>query len=450
MVQVQSNDKTAEIKIESGGGQGTAKWIYANLWTADSRPIMCDRYELDQGTMELSSRRLVVGEWYYISVDHRYNPSYPGSFTLCIDDGSAPGDAIRIGGKVLNGTRSPWSGETVTLLDDDEQPIKSIATDKEGQFKFDFLAPGQNYFVRIEKWNDGLITGVLQTNAKNQVIKKTVRHADNIYGFVDLPTNCGFITLVDCDDLHLTIDAGKFGILGKIVHKNDRLNGVADMDVHLYSSPDNIVASTKTDPGGEFNFNNVPFNEKHMIKIGRPDPQIYAEMLVINDEGIAVRSATSRNMDKNGFFKFEELPPMAPSSVDLQASDDTEMQIETDFSDLSVGNTVTLNNVYFLSGQYTLLPTSYTAIDRLLAILRDNPKMHISITGHTDSQGSAKLNLKLSEQRAKSVYDHLVSQGIAGTRLGHKGYGGTKPVASNNTVSGRRANRRVDLKVVNN
>jgi outer membrane protein OmpA-like peptidoglycan-associated protein len=77
--------------------------------------------------------------------------------------------------------------------------------------------------------------------------------------------------------------------------------------------------------------------------------------------------------------------------------------------------------------------------------LNANPKMKVAIHGHTDSDGTDALNLKLSEDRAKAVRDHLVSQGVAASRLSHKGFGSTKSIAENITAEGRAKNRRTEF-----
>lgn len=109
---------------------------------------------------------------------------------------------------------------------------------------------------------------------------------------------------------------------------------------------------------------------------------------------------------------------------------------------LEVGQVVTLNNVFFQTGKYALLEVSIVELDKVVEMMKANPTMRIELGGHTDNVGNAAANQKLSEQRAKSVYDYLVKQGIASDRLSFKGYGDTQPVADNDTPEGRQQNRR--------
>jgi outer membrane protein OmpA-like peptidoglycan-associated protein len=80
--------------------------------------------------------------------------------------------------------------------------------------------------------------------------------------------------------------------------------------------------------------------------------------------------------------------------------------------------------------------------------LQENPTVRIQIEGHTDNVGTAADNLKLSENRAKSVVSFIVSKGIDPKRLTAKGFGATKPVAENTSEENRAANRRTELKII--
>jgi outer membrane protein OmpA-like peptidoglycan-associated protein len=74
--------------------------------------------------------------------------------------------------------------------------------------------------------------------------------------------------------------------------------------------------------------------------------------------------------------------------------------------------------------------------------------MHIEISGHTDNVGSLDYNKKLSENRAKTVYQYLIDHGIKATRLKYTGYAYTKPITDNSSEKGRALNRRTELKII--
>ncbi|HEX5111599.1 MAG TPA: OmpA family protein [Saprospiraceae bacterium] len=109
--------------------------------------------------------------------------------------------------------------------------------------------------------------------------------------------------------------------------------------------------------------------------------------------------------------------------------------------------TFAMKAVQFELGKATLKPESSTVLTQIAGILKKYPDYKISIEGHTDNTGSAEVNQKLSENRAKACYDFLASKGVPTSRMSYKGFGQTRPIADNGTYSGRTLNRRVEFNV---
>jgi outer membrane protein OmpA-like peptidoglycan-associated protein len=109
------------------------------------------------------------------------------------------------------------------------------------------------------------------------------------------------------------------------------------------------------------------------------------------------------------------------------------------------GVVVTLGDVLFESGQTQLLEEAMASLVEVVDLLQSEPDKNIRIEGHTDSTGDADTNLKISEQRANSVFEALVSLGVDRSRFTVAGMGEDFPIASNETEEGRRQNRRVDV-----
>ncbi len=120
-----------------------------------------------------------------------------------------------------------------------------------------------------------------------------------------------------------------------------------------------------------------------------------------------------------------------------------------------VNETFVIENVYYDFNKAELKIESYPALDEIVRMLNYYPAMMIEIGAHTDNIGSNDYNLKLSEARAKSVVDYLISKQIAPERLQSRGYGETVPIADNRTngrdnPEGRAKNRRTEFKVLKN
>jgi outer membrane protein OmpA-like peptidoglycan-associated protein len=111
------------------------------------------------------------------------------------------------------------------------------------------------------------------------------------------------------------------------------------------------------------------------------------------------------------------------------------------------GLIVNMSDVLFDFGQYTLKPGAKEKLAKISGIVLGHPGLNLQIEGYTDSVGTDEVNQKLSEQRAGTVRDYLVAQGLQSNAITAQGFGKSQPVATNNTASGRQQNRRVELVV---
>jgi outer membrane protein OmpA-like peptidoglycan-associated protein len=111
------------------------------------------------------------------------------------------------------------------------------------------------------------------------------------------------------------------------------------------------------------------------------------------------------------------------------------------------GLVVNLADVLFDTGKYTLKPNTKLSLARVAGILQAYPGLKVQVEGFTDSVGSDELNQKLSDNRASTTAEFLISQGVPAANVTSAGYGKADPVADNSTAAGRAQNRRVNLVV---
>lgn len=109
---------------------------------------------------------------------------------------------------------------------------------------------------------------------------------------------------------------------------------------------------------------------------------------------------------------------------------------------------IVLRGVNFDFDKNEIRPDSRPMLDAAIRILKENPNVRIAVEGHTDAVGSVEYNNALSRRRAEAVFQYVVNGGVAPERMEVVGYGKSRPVASNETPSGRAQNRRVELQVV--
>ncbi|MGA2824373.1 MAG: OmpA family protein [Bacteroidales bacterium] len=122
--------------------------------------------------------------------------------------------------------------------------------------------------------------------------------------------------------------------------------------------------------------------------------------------------------------------------------------LDLEIQQIELNKSYRINDIYFAFNSFDLTGESKAVLDLLIEFLEENPSIYIEIQGHTDNIGNDADNLKLSANRAKSVYNYLIVNNIAPKRLTYKGYGKTVPVASNDTEEGRAKNRRTVFVII--
>ncbi|MCW5912846.1 MAG: OmpA family protein [Cyclobacteriaceae bacterium] len=114
----------------------------------------------------------------------------------------------------------------------------------------------------------------------------------------------------------------------------------------------------------------------------------------------------------------------------------------------SAGGTIVLNHLIFSQGKAVIDPKSFPELDEVVAMLKENTKIEIQLEGHTDNRGNAEANLKLSQSRVDAVKKYMVSKGIGKNRIRTKAFGGSQPIATEDTEEARAKNRRVEMRVL--
>jgi outer membrane protein OmpA-like peptidoglycan-associated protein len=116
-------------------------------------------------------------------------------------------------------------------------------------------------------------------------------------------------------------------------------------------------------------------------------------------------------------------------------------------SQLKVGEKMILANIFYEVDSWQLKKESAAELNKLCNLLKENKELKIEIGGYTDATGSNEHNLSLSEKRALSVVDFLISNGVSSERLQYKGFGNASPVGDNVTSEGRKLNRRTEVQI---
>jgi outer membrane protein OmpA-like peptidoglycan-associated protein len=163
------------------------------------------------------------------------------------------------------------------------------------------------------------------------------------------------------------------------------------------------------------------------------------------DAANAAAAATAAQADADQSRVAAKQADSEKATMRAQLTEQLNKILET--RDSARGLIVSMSDVLFDTGQYTLKPGAREKLAKVAGILIAYPGLNIAVGGYTDNVGADAMNQKLSENRAGSVRDYLVAQGVAMPSLSATGFGNTSPVATNDNASGRQENRRVELVV---
>lgn len=158
----------------------------------------------------------------------------------------------------------------------------------------------------------------------------------------------------------------------------------------------------------------------------------------------------STDSDNDGVQDDKDLCPNTQANVKVD-SDGCPITLTEKETELLDKGRITTREIHFVTAKWDILPESQPVLDDIGGILIQWPRLRIEVGGHCDARGSDAYNLELSQKRAQSVLDYLLQKfpQIPREQYAAKGYGESKPVASNKTVEGMAKNRRVEFKVLN-
>jgi outer membrane protein OmpA-like peptidoglycan-associated protein len=164
-------------------------------------------------------------------------------------------------------------------------------------------------------------------------------------------------------------------------------------------------------------------------------------------------AAAAKAQAEQDALKAKEAAAQADADRSRRAAEALRAQLLEQFNrvletrDTSRGLVVNMGDVLFATGKYNLRPEAQVVLAKLSGIILSHPGLNLAVEGFTDTVGSDDFNFKLSQQRADTVREYLVTQGLADSTVTATGFGKTNPVADNATAAGRQKNRRVEIVV---
>ncbi len=229
---------------------------------------------------------------------------------------------------------------------------------------------------------------------------------------------------------------------------SDREGGVGDVDIYSFKLQDELKpilttyfkgkvfdAETKKPLEAKFELIDLATGE---VKIESYSSKTNGEFLV----SLPYNRNYALNVSKDGYLFYSDNFELKDKSNKKSFVKDVPL------NKLKNNIAIVLNNIFFETNKYDLLPESKVELNKLLKFLNDNKSIKIQLNGHTDNVGDDVSNQVLSENRAKAVVSYLIANGIDGSRLKYKGFGETSPIDTNETDEGRAKNRRTEFMIL--
>ena len=164
--------------------------------------------------------------------------------------------------------------------------------------------------------------------------------------------------------------------------------------------------------------------------------------------GIKIKLAFGKPKNRSVTKDDQAIKPEPKKEPEIEPEPVQELDTITEIPDDIKQSMMNLSNTLFEFDRWNLSNEAIIELARVMKWLNEHPTLKIEIEGHTDNVGSASYNQRLSEDRAKSVYDYFVAHGVNPNHISYRGYGFSRPIADNSTAEGRQKNRRVELKIL--
>jgi Tol biopolymer transport system component len=259
------------------------------------------------------------------------------------------------------------------------------------------------------------------------------------------PENIGYPVNTYADEFSLVVSTN-----GEMAYfATDKPGGFGRMDIYVFKLYDSARPQPMTYMKGKVydketgvalaaSFELIDLRSGKILHQANSDP-LLGEFLIV----VPMNLGMALNVSSPGYLFYSE----HFSILDARDIADPFL-IDVPLQAVRIGESIVLRNVFFDTGSYELKSESHVELDKLIDFLKQNKNIRIEVSGHTDSVGTIEYNLVLSENRAGSVVQYLVSNGISPDRITYRGYGDTKPVDTNDTEEGRANNRRTEFKII--
>ncbi len=357
-------------------------------------------------------------------------------------------DNLTLAGNMLYGENpsKPIKNTKINVTNQYGDVVESTTTNEFGAFAFRNLPADQNYIISIDDGDISLPdnTKITLTNKSGKEIK-TFYTKGGKFKFYILATEKTMLSDMDVDDKDLIME------LDGIVYDQDK-QPFTDAKLMIYNANGEVNQVISTNSKGKFAFKNLKAAQEYLFAVDENDPRMGSikKILIADSKGRIYKELIK---NAKGKFQFKVLDADKVAMGDFSV-DDPWLQVLDMKNKAKKDNELTIvENIYYASGDYKFDASAQKILDKVIGVLAASPNIAIELSSHTDSKSSDEFNLALSQKRAKTCVDYILSKGIDKKRLKAIGYGETRLL--NNCGNGVECtdeehgkNRRTEFKII--
>jgi outer membrane protein OmpA-like peptidoglycan-associated protein len=310
---------------------------------------------------------------------------------------------------------------TVYLMGDKNTIVEKTKTNALGNFFFSQIIPNQSYYITYDSASLEPNYVMNLYTIKDKFISKldSVSNKKFIYKMLSTSTSTFNDLVVDDSELKMTVK-------GKLCAENKN-NPLQNLKLFLLNDRNEKIDSTLTDKNGDFYFIDSPYSKEFNVmaenKLNVLTP--VSNILIFDATNNLVKAVA---LSKNKSFNYKFLSAEQSKLSDIYAEDPwLSIITNSNSSKRKIGSTQTIvENILFEFNKAELLAQSQLTLDKIVLAMLSNQNFNIELSAHSDSKGGDAYNLKLSELRAITSKNYIVSKGVNAARIKAKGFGESK------------------------
>jgi outer membrane protein OmpA-like peptidoglycan-associated protein/tetratricopeptide (TPR) repeat protein len=316
--------------------------------------------------------------------------------------------------------RKPYAERVVYITNEQGEILYQTKTDAKGHFKFDKLPYDKKYLLTLNV-EDAIFAGIdkfiVTDNAGKTILTSKVMEKGK-YKFEIIPSDASVMSLMTVEDQPIKID-----VKGRLIADNPEKTPLAAIKFLLLNERNEIISFHVTDIDGNFSFPGLLPSGKYNFAIDVLDSKKIAfnKIFVTDEHGKIIKEIVK---DAEGIFKFKLLESERAmlSTISIEDFDPwTHLKFSGAKKEIEI-----IENIYYESGSFKILPAAEVILAKAIDAMKANPALLLEVQAHTDATAGDEYNIDLSQKRANTVVDYLVSKGIEKKRLTAKGFGETQ------------------------